>query len=100
MSMLDFWVVTPRGSSALKMEAACSSETLVSTYMSPRRYNPEQQHRQMTINFFTAFCDVQKITRGKDKKTSSMYLHHSVEGYRWRENILHLFAYVVKLDAD
>jgi hypothetical protein len=26
------------------MEAACSDETLVSTYKSTRRYNPEDQH--------------------------------------------------------
>jgi hypothetical protein len=30
--------------SALKMEAACSSETLVSTYKTTRRYNPEDQY--------------------------------------------------------
>jgi hypothetical protein len=29
------------GTSALKMEAICSSETLVSTYNTARRYNPE-----------------------------------------------------------
>jgi hypothetical protein len=30
--------------SALKMEAICSSETLVSTYKSTQYYNPEDQH--------------------------------------------------------
>jgi hypothetical protein len=34
-------------SSALKMEAVCSSETLVSTYKSTRRYYPEDQHRHL-----------------------------------------------------
>jgi hypothetical protein len=29
------------------MEAVCFSETFVSTYKSTRRYNPEQQHRQL-----------------------------------------------------
>jgi hypothetical protein len=32
------------GGSVVKIEAVCSSETLVSTYMSTRRYNPEAQH--------------------------------------------------------
>jgi hypothetical protein len=30
--------------SSLKMEAVYSSETLISTYKSTRRYNPEDQH--------------------------------------------------------
>jgi hypothetical protein len=29
----------------LKMEGVCYSETLVSTYESTRRHNPEEQHR-------------------------------------------------------
>jgi hypothetical protein len=45
MSVLFFWVVTPCGIAgtyqrkilALKMEAVCSSETMVSTYKSIRR---------------------------------------------------------------
>jgi hypothetical protein len=32
-------------SSSLKMEAGCFSKTLVSTYKSTRRHNPEEQHR-------------------------------------------------------
>jgi hypothetical protein len=32
---------------ALKMEAVCSSETLLSTYKSTRRYNPKDQHRHL-----------------------------------------------------
>jgi hypothetical protein len=32
---------------ALKMETVCFSETLVSTYKSTRRYNPEEQHRHL-----------------------------------------------------
>jgi hypothetical protein len=31
----------------LKMEAVYSSETLVSTYNSVRRYNPEDRHRHL-----------------------------------------------------
>jgi hypothetical protein len=31
--------------SAMKMEAVCSSETLISTYKSTRLYGPEDQHR-------------------------------------------------------
>jgi hypothetical protein len=30
---------------AMRMEAVCSSETLVSTYKSTRRYNPENEQR-------------------------------------------------------
>jgi hypothetical protein len=59
MLMLVFSVVTLcgligryqnfRGSSALKMEALCSSETLASTYKSTWCCNPEDQHTK--INF-------------------------------------------------
>jgi hypothetical protein len=51
--MLIFWIVTPCGLladtniSALKMEAVCSSETLVSIYKSTRCYYPKYQHQQM-----------------------------------------------------
>jgi hypothetical protein len=51
MLMLVFWVTTPcvhlQGS--LKMEAVCFPETLVCTYKSTRRYNPED-----SILIFTA----------------------------------------------
>jgi hypothetical protein len=33
------------------METVCFSETLVSTYESTRRNNPEEQHRQVLICF-------------------------------------------------
>jgi hypothetical protein len=36
-------------SSAEKMEAVCSAETLVSNYNSVRRYNPEDRHLQSKI---------------------------------------------------
>jgi hypothetical protein len=39
------WCCHP--SSALKMEAVCSSETMISTYKSTRRHNPEEQHRHL-----------------------------------------------------
>jgi hypothetical protein len=44
--MLDlrFWVLTPCRLFGAE-ETACFSETLVSTYKSTRRHNPEQQHR-------------------------------------------------------
>jgi hypothetical protein len=59
MSVLVFWVVTPCGlaarptfrrntlpsSSGMKMEAVCSSETLVAIYKSIWRKYPEDQHR-------------------------------------------------------
>jgi hypothetical protein len=42
--MLFFWVVKPP-SSGLKMETVCFPETLLFTYESTRRHNPEEQHR-------------------------------------------------------
>jgi hypothetical protein len=55
MSILFFWVVTPcrlvgryqrfGGTTALKMKAVCSSETLASTYKSAWHHNTEDQHR-------------------------------------------------------
>jgi hypothetical protein len=41
--MLVFYIVTSYGL-VLKMEAVCSSETLISTYIFTRCYNPEDQH--------------------------------------------------------
>jgi hypothetical protein len=32
---------------ALKMETICFSETMVPTYESTRRHNPEEEHRQL-----------------------------------------------------
>jgi hypothetical protein len=66
MSILIFWVVTPRGrirryqrfeetfclpSSILKEEAVCSSETLLPAYKSTRRYNPEDGRGQNKVIF-------------------------------------------------
>jgi hypothetical protein len=49
MSMLVFLVcvvvLTP--SSALKMQTVCFSETLVSTYDSTQRFDPDEQHREV-----------------------------------------------------
>jgi hypothetical protein len=43
--------------SALKMEKVYFSETLVSTYESTRRHNPEEQHHLITELFKTGwFC--------------------------------------------
>jgi hypothetical protein len=39
-----FWVVAPCSLSALMMEAAGTSETLVNFYQTTRRYNPEDNH--------------------------------------------------------
>jgi hypothetical protein len=59
MYLLVFWVVSRVGKrfggicclrlAALKMEAVCTSETLISSYKSTRRYNPEDQHREKAI---------------------------------------------------
>jgi hypothetical protein len=46
MSMLFFWVVTP---CELKIEAVCSSETLVSTCGFTGRYKPKDQYRHELI---------------------------------------------------
>jgi hypothetical protein len=37
------------------MEAACSSETLVSTYKTTRRYNPEDQHQYLEAFYMVSF---------------------------------------------
>jgi hypothetical protein len=74
MSMLVFWVlrrvdmeVNARDSEehtasilGLKMEAVCSSETLLSTYKSTLPYNPEFKHRHEvhTMAWFMAYCAV------------------------------------------
>jgi hypothetical protein len=50
MSILFFCDVTPW---ALKMETVCFSETLVSTYESTRRHNPEQ-HRPGKLKIFSS----------------------------------------------
>jgi hypothetical protein len=42
---------TLQSTSALKMEAVCSSETLVFFYKSPWRYNPADQHPQKYTSF-------------------------------------------------
>jgi hypothetical protein len=38
--------------STLKMEAACSSETLVTTYMITLRYNPEDLNQKFVLEEF------------------------------------------------
>jgi hypothetical protein len=43
--MFVFWVLMLCGLAALKMEAVYFSKTLVSTWKSKLRYNPEEQHR-------------------------------------------------------
>jgi ABC-type nickel/cobalt efflux system permease component RcnA len=42
----------------LKMEAVCSSETLVSTYKSMQHYNPEDQCNIFTAMRTSKFCTV------------------------------------------
>jgi hypothetical protein len=49
MPMLLFSVVTPI--EFLKMEAVCSSVTLVPIYKPTRRYNPEDQHQHLFVYF-------------------------------------------------
>jgi hypothetical protein len=48
----------PAPSSGLNTETVCSSETLVSTYKSTRRHNPEDQHlhRCEDVKSHTVFC--------------------------------------------
>jgi hypothetical protein len=45
--MSVFWRNILPSSSGLKMEAVCSSETLVSTYKPIRRFNPYDQQRHI-----------------------------------------------------
>jgi hypothetical protein len=54
--MAVFWVVAPCGlveveAIALMMEAARTSETLVSFYETTRRYNPEDSHFPCVYSF-------------------------------------------------
>jgi hypothetical protein len=44
MKMAAFWVVAPCRLIALMMEAIQTYETLVNSYQSTRRYNPEDSH--------------------------------------------------------
>jgi hypothetical protein len=52
--LMLIWVVTlcRLHLPALKMEAVCSSETLVSTCKSTRHYNPEDERRRFSKLFF------------------------------------------------
>jgi hypothetical protein len=119
-SALVFWVVTPRGvvgryhrdtnflqertsAPGLKMEVVCSSETLVSTYTSTRRYSTEDQHPffscRKNINglFYCqkekgdmscSFLFTHKISNFPDQKESSinvMYLKILVLSSRFFE---------------
>jgi hypothetical protein len=48
--MAVFWVVAPsKLLTALMMEAARSSETLVNFYQTTRRYNPEDSHLPISL---------------------------------------------------
>jgi hypothetical protein len=47
--MLMLLVVKLCGFVALNMEALCFSETLIPTYKSTRRYNPEDEHRHLHL---------------------------------------------------
>jgi hypothetical protein len=44
--------------SSVKMEATCSSETLVSTFKFTRRYNPEQHRQWNDVNWFCTTISV------------------------------------------
>jgi hypothetical protein len=67
--MVVFWAVT---TSELKMEAVCSTETLVTTYKSTRRHNPEDCHGRLRrlenlksyrpiVNIFMLYQDLQDL---------------------------------------
>jgi hypothetical protein len=75
VSMFVFWVVTPcgrvgryrrfGGTYCLKMETVCSSQTLVSTFKSTRRHNPEDKHfkgcenlKSQCINYGNTMIDI------------------------------------------
>jgi hypothetical protein len=68
------------------MEAVCSSETLVSTYNSTRRYNPEDQHRNFSPkdggSMFLRNIDIylQVHTAFKPKRSTS-----KLQSWRWRQ---------------
>jgi hypothetical protein len=85
--------------SALKMEAVYSSETLVYTYKTTRRYKPEYQHRplhrrqnlksqtegpfQNNVEIATAFSlfdgrDANLPTNAKQAATTSLHYHLSI----------------------
>jgi hypothetical protein len=49
--------------SALKMEAVFSSKTLVSTFKSTRRYNPEDQNRQFYCDFVADMFNARSLLR-------------------------------------
>jgi hypothetical protein len=53
MTVIKMKAITEIIFSALKMEAACSSETLVSTYESTRRHNPEERRHQQACSLFS-----------------------------------------------
>jgi hypothetical protein len=59
----------------MKMEAVCYSETLVSTYKSTRRYNPEDQHSTKLDCYGASF----NISVPKDQ---------SMKAYRGRGSII------------
>jgi hypothetical protein len=47
LAFYNIYIFRRHPSSALKMETVCSSETLVSTFKSTRRNNPEDQHHHL-----------------------------------------------------
>jgi hypothetical protein len=69
ITLLHLCVVTP--SSALKVEKACFSDMLISTYKSTRRHNPEKHHQQKCM---TALCMM-----------SVLATYHQVYSVSWRK---------------
>jgi 16S rRNA C1402 (ribose-2'-O) methylase RsmI len=66
--MAVFWVVAPmRALIALMMEAARTSETLVSFYQTTRRYNPKDSHlRTHRLENLKSYLLTQSLTTASD----------------------------------
>jgi hypothetical protein len=65
----------------MMMETVRSSETLVSTYKSTRRYNPEDQHQHPASIYLPNICNRLEVrSRGMDMQR--MHLSPQINSYR------------------
>jgi hypothetical protein len=80
--MLIFWVVTK--SSVLKMEAVCSSETLLYTYQSTWCYNPNC-HIDLQLRLYGRFvqvcfcCSMEVLNNNSQKEALNNLQREDVE---------------------